>query len=635
MKETISAMKKVFERFKNQYEDKELEDLVFNYIIILAWTLGNPYWESEKMGFLDFEYEKIKKIIKEDLFQQLRKALPVEPIEIESFIPTIYENIVREQHRERLGIYYTPQWLVKYVVNNSIGKDLEKMSSVDSIRILEPACGAGMFLIYVFDILYNWYINNSSLSKEEIVKRIIQDNLYGIDIDQRALKLCKYTLYMKVLKITKRNANLKFNLFSADFLMKDSLNNISFDYVIGNPPYLENRRINKFYNKNDLKKRFKTAVGRFDIYSLFIEKSLELAKNKGIVAFVLPGNLLTNNNFSIIRQLILKRTDILEIIDLGDGIFFGVNMNMAIIILEKSNNDRVEHLIKCKNLRGDSSIQKSIYKLDYRLIPQNYYNNIMENVFDINSSEVTFKLREKVFKKGYTKLNDVCEIIAGIATGNVRNKLLTRNCNIPNAKKVLEGKSIDSYFHKWDGLYFIDDKGIIDKSNGEYATFMRQEFIDEEKILIRQTADRFICTFEEQGLYLLNTLYSLKVREDYINKVNLKYVLGLLNSKLYSFLYRSIVGERGKLFPQVKIFHIQNSPIVIAEKELQDNIIEKVDKIMSIKKQMDKSEATSMDDNSELTKELSRLVHEVDFLVYSLFRLTSEEIREIEEETTF
>ena len=634
MKEVISEVKEIFNKFKHLYSTKEIENLIYDSLIVFSLTKINPSWESDKKSFLDFKYEKIIEIINTDIYNYLKEILSMEEIEEDILIPTVYESVVRNQQRERFGIYYTPQWLVKYVVDNSVGKQINKMKSIDSLKILEPACGAGMFLIYVFDVLYNWYVNNTDLSKEDIIKKIIEKNLYGIDIDCRALKLCKYILYIKVFKIIKKNINIQFNLYNSDYLGRCFLNKTNFHFIIGNPPYLENRRINKYFDKQDLKNRYITAVGRFDIYSLFIEKSLQIIEKRGIIAFILPCNLLTNNNFSTTRELILKKTDILEIINLGDGIFQGVNMNMAIIMFRRSSV-KGEHFIRCKNLSASLNIQNSISKSQYKLIPQVYFNNMIKNTFDINSSEVTFNLREKVFKRGYNKINDVCEIIAGIATGNIRNKLLTTNSRTPNAKKVLEGKNIDSYYHKWGSLYFIDDKSVINKSNGEYATFMKKEFIKEEKILVRQTADKFICTYDDEGYYLLNTLYSLKVRKDYKSKINIKYVLGLLNSKLYNFLYRSIVEERGKLFPQVKIFHIQNSPIVIPEKGLQNYIIKRVDKIIAVKKFINENNDLNIEKHCELTKELYRLIYEVDSFVYNLYNLNCEEIEEIDKSSWF
>ncbi|RKD32440.1 TaqI-like C-terminal specificity domain-containing protein [Thermohalobacter berrensis] len=266
---------------------------------------------------------------------------------------------------------------------------------------------------------------------------------------------------------------------------------------------------------------------------------------------------------------------------------------------------------------------------------QKYYYNNLNYVFDIDSSETTFKLRERLFNNKYKsnkykRLDDVCEVVAGIATGNVRKKLLTFDKNVKNSKKVLRGKDVKKYYHSWSGLYVIDDKSIIDRQKGEYATFMRRKFIYNEKLLIRQTADRFICSYDNEEYYLLNTLYSLIIRENYKKDVHLKYILALLNSKFYNFLYRSIAREEGKIFPQIKIFHIQNSPIVIPSKKTQKQFVKMVNEIIDKKNKIHKTFSDKIRYRQQI--DVERLYNSIDKLVYDLFNLLPKEIKEIERE---
>ncbi|WP_202711357.1 Eco57I restriction-modification methylase domain-containing protein [Sporosalibacterium faouarense] len=622
---------KIIEEFGKEYT----EEFIFDSVIILkVKELKGDYKE-----FLGFSEEKINRTTQSPVFNFLSSIMDSEIIREDNLIPLIYELVVkRQEKKEKYSIYYTPDWLVEYIAENSLTKVINqnytkgKGEELKDIKILEPACGAGMFLIHVFKILINWYKKYTNLKIEEIVKSIVENNLYGVDIDSKALELCKYNIYLKCLEKVGGHIDLNFNFKCIDFLMENELDINEYDFIIGNPPYLENRRINKHFNKDSLKERYMTATGRFDIYSLFIEKSIELTSCGGKIAFVLPGNLLTNNNFTPIRKLILENTYINEIVNLGEGIFESVSMNMAIIILEKKEVERKENLIVCKNIMKSKNIMKDIKYVKPKLIPQFYYEDLMKNVFDIHSSDITFELRKRIFEKSMFKLNDICEVIAGIATGNIRKKLLTTNGNIKNTKKILEGKNISDYCYSWKGLYIIDDKGIIDKTKGEYATFMRKEFIDDEKILIRQTADRFICAYDDEGYYLLNTLYSLKVRDEYKDKVNIKYILALLNSNFYSFLYRSLVRESGKVFPQVKIFHIQNNPIIIPEKNVQNDFAERVDRIIEMKKGLVNN--TSLESKSwrDFKLDIVRNMQYINREIYKIFDLTDREINEIENE---
>lgn len=546
----------------------------------------------------------------------------------EKILLKIYEYAVskRGKDKEKYSIYYTPYWIVKYMVDSSIKKATLNYHRLNDIKILEPACGCGAFLLYIFDVLFELYSKTGEYTPESICKYIIEDNLYGIDIDSESIQMCKYLLTIKMFKKTGRLFSFKYNLFIRDFLKQSLVDDYSFNLIIGNPPYFENRNINKYYDKNFLKINYTTAVGRFDIYSLFIEKSILLLQEKGILSFVVPGNLLSNNNFSGTRKYILDNSNISNIINLGEDIFQSVSMNMIILTLNKGKFSKHNRIV-CKNISHSENKKRDIRTKDFKLIPQEFYYSTLLNVFDIDSSYAVFKLREKIYKSNPLKIEDVSEVVAGIATGNIREKLLTKDNSRVNAKKILRGKDVLRYYHQWSGLYFIDDKSLIDRKAGEYATFMRPDMINKEKIIIRQTADRFICSYDNEGYYILNTLYSLTLKNK--EKIELKYLLALLNSKLYNFLYSSLIREQGKLFPQLKIFHIQNSPVNIPSKSIQEEIINIVNKIISLNEEL-KNQKTVDKEHKKKTKDSLSLL--LDDMIFKIFCLTKEEIEIINNE---
>lgn len=624
MKKLIKILEKILDFYNGNIDEDLLENMILNSLILIILEELN----AAKLFLKESEVQIIKNY---DVYDILKINLTKKIIKSDYVLPIAYEYIIsRKEKKEKYGIYYTPEWLVKYMVDRAITQYIKQRDNVDNLKILEPACGSGMFLLYIFDVFYEWYVKKSNLSSLEIVKRIIENILYGIDIDEKGIYLCKISLLIKVYKLIGEKVDIKFNLFNVDFLKNNNyIDNYKFDCVIGNPPYLENRRINKYYNKDYLKNNYLTAVGRFDIYSLFIEKAIRMLCDDGELAFVTPGNILSNNNFTPIRGIILDKTEIKEIVNLGNNIFDKVDMNMAIIFIKKSQKNKKRVKILCKNLKDSNNIKKDIFKNDYKIIDQAYYYNNLNYVFDIESSKKTFELRQRIYKTNFYKINDLCEIVAGIATGNIRNKLLTYDGNKEGARKVLTGKDVKLYYYNWSGLYVITDKSIINKDMGEYATFMREEFVFNPKILIRQTADRFICAYDEQKYYILNTLYSLIVRKEYRKDVFTKFILALLNSKLYSFLYRSLIMEEGKLFPQLKIFHIQQSPFKLISLSKQEEYVLLIDKIISLKKEL--FENTHKEYDRYIRQiEIEDLVHKLDRLVYNLFNLSNSEIDEIE-----
>jgi type I restriction-modification system DNA methylase subunit len=630
MESIIEGIEKIYNLLEGKYKKDILEEAIMDRIVEIIWE----YNMFSRNYLTDICSSLVKEIDYNTIRDILLAEIPGQAFKSPNLLPVAYEYIMQKSSKKKkYSIYYTPEWLIDYIVNKSFIFIKSSVDSIKNIKILEPSCGCGTFLIYIFDLLYELYKVRYKVSPKEAAKYILENTLYGVDIDEKAIKYCRYALLQKCLQETgEKYIDINMNLSTLDFTKDNDIDNIRFDLVIGNPPYLENRGINKYYNKAYLKVKYNTAVGRFDIYSIFIEKSVMLLKNNGILSFLLPGSLLSNNNFKVTRKFIIDNTCLYEITSLGDNIFRDVGMNMAIIILNKKQNIQNKHKVLCKNISLSNQKKTDLFSNNYKTVLQKYYNSLLNYVFDIDSSDLTFKIRENIYNSDYSHINDVCEVIAGIATGNIRNKLLTRENNEKTTRKVVEGKNVYNYYLQWTGLYIKDNKSLIDKEKGEYATFMRKEFIYNEKILIRQTADRFICAYDDQNYYLLNTLYSLIIREEYRNQVKLKYILALLNSKFYSFLYRSLIREKGKLFPQLKIFHVQYSPLIIPPKSVQNKFVKKVNYIISKYDKLNSEKNIKEKEIYRLQIDIEALRNSIDYMVYKLFNLSFKEIQEVEKE---
>ena len=243
--------------------------------------------------------------------QELKKIL----VSLEEHIIE-FESDKKEQKKLKkdLGIIYTPQNIADFMVsesfklyfknnfdfkenegifskNHSSEKILSKI--VPNLKILDPACGSGRFLISIAKKLFQLYKNlGLNLPDYDIKKKIIEKNLFGIDIDCSAIKISKLRLVkwlisdlveldksnLKIDKINQisKKIDIKFNLFVKDFLLEFNINN--FDIIIGNPPYIENKKIYDKIYKQKLTKRFYSAYRLYDLSILFIEKSVELLK---------------------------------------------------------------------------------------------------------------------------------------------------------------------------------------------------------------------------------------------------------------------------------------------------------------------------------------------------------------------
>ena len=206
--------------------------------------------------------------------------------------------------RKKLGQYFTPKSIRELL--------LSKLPKKDNADILDPACGSGEFL----------------LSCKKYFKNPI---LYGFDIDKKLINIAS--------KLVK-NASIK----NFDFLNID-INKKKYDYIIGNPPYFELK-----LNEEIKKKYFDIIKGRVNIFSLFIKTGLDLLKDGGYLAYVVPPSMNNGAYFSKLREYIIKNSSLeyLHIIDGADN-FHLANQKVMLIILKKINSKKSSKYIFKKN----------------------------------------------------------------------------------------------------------------------------------------------------------------------------------------------------------------------------------------------------------------------------------------------
>ena len=302
------------------------------------------------------------------------------------------------------GVYYTPIYIVDYIVKQTVGKLVEEKNPkhVAKLRILDPACGSGSFLINAYQFLldwhHDWYLAHNPESwtkgrnpvlvqttagwKLTITerKRILLNNIYGVDIDPQAVEVTKLSLLLKVLegeseqtiqpylRLFQQRAlpdlgdNIKCgnSLIGPDFFIGKDIRCLSdrerikinpfdwddefgitvfkggFDAVIGNPPYIGFHGF--VQEKEYLKQHYRSACGKFDIYLPFIERSLALMKTSGLLGFICPTNFLKRDHGLQLRAQISSSASIREICDFEDvQIFKGALNYTGIFIFQKEH----------------------------------------------------------------------------------------------------------------------------------------------------------------------------------------------------------------------------------------------------------------------------------------------------------
>ncbi|RRQ44966.1 Eco57I restriction-modification methylase domain-containing protein, partial [Chryseobacterium sp. SC28] len=370
-----------------------------------------------------------------------------------------------------------------------------------------------------------------------------------------------------------------------------------FDIVIGNPPYVSVKKIS-IEDKLIFSKTYKTAVGQFDLYGLFIEKSIDFLKLKGVLSFITSNTFLNNKDFSTLREYLLNNTNIHTIVNLDESIFETAQVDVAITNLTKgvSLDDNVIKISRCKN---------DFINRIYDLIKQQKYN-VKQNQFEfkLNCTEKDFKIIEKICDNK-TLLSSIMELPRGIEIGS--NSDLICDKNIQNTQKLLVGKDISRYTIEFRNRF-------IEFDNTNKSVYKDISIYKSNKILIQRIRNlslkqRLVCCFDDNNYLCTNTLrIGIIKNEDFL----IKFILGILNSKTINYLFLKYFLNK-----DIYAYQLEQIPIPAINKEKQQPIISLVEKVLNSKNQNPKSDTTEIE-------------YEIDKLVYELYGLTDEEIAIIE-----
>jgi tRNA1(Val) A37 N6-methylase TrmN6 len=625
------------------------------------------------------------------------------------------KNLDKKQtRRKKEGVFYTPNYITKYIVENTIGslcedkkKELKLINlEVDktytkkgrkgeiipsqkgeqliakleeykewllSLKIIDPACGSGAFLNQALNFLideHNFIINletdirRDQLSVFDIDTAVLENNLYGVDINEESVEIAQLSLWLKTAKRGRKLTDLSEHIKCGNSLIDDPeiagekafdwnkqfpeiMQKGGFDVVIGNPPYGDYfSNDEKYFVQNKFQNSFS---GTFDIYITFFELALRITKSKGKLCFITPNTFINYNQFSSLRSILIKGNNIEQIISLIN-VFEDAILDSAIILLTKNQIQ--------KSLYKGLIFKKEVTSLDSSIIPKLNSNSLTNKGFNLNSSK-NFNVKKLIKKQPY-KLSDVIKITQGITTGcnicfiNKKNFFLDNGISETVLRKVLKGKTISRYKIHYDDDYLLYSTKLTNENIQNNISSLLNPFKDklsqkretkkgklpwfclhwsrnesdycEPKILIRQTANQIIGVLDIQKYYPIDTLHSLNLKSDIENKENvLLFFLGLLNSKFFRYLYRWKLDEEGKVYPQIKKVNIEWLPIpyydnvdtfsrkiesiqeiAIYEEEVKNKFLHRLETNFEIKKLSNKMKAFYNYDFKTFISELKR-----------------------------
>lgn len=400
-------------------------------------------------------------------------------------------------------------------------------------------------------------------------------------------------------------------------VLDDKGNFIGFDVVIGNPPYItigaKDTSINNKSEIDLLLNKFISNQYKPNLYAFFYEEGLKLLSKNGLISFIVPRTLLDNLYQSNLRMHLTNNFTFLKILKMNFEVFQDATTGGTNILIVR--NDKPENNVEIESYIIDDELQfknpeKNLIRQSNLLIGEN-------KVFSFLNKD-KLNLISKIEK--HKKISNYFSVNNGVNTGNCAEILLSHEKINEKHLKILEGKNINKYITQWNGLYINYDSDLrntIDlsklKTKQSKIDFALRDYriFSSPKIIIRQTGDKIIATLDEDKFV---TRHSTHCLVNDFEKINLKFVLGILNSKLIDFYYNYLIPEKGKAFAEVKGMNIKQLPIFSKKNiQLEEKLTILVDQILSLKKINPQADT-------------SNLENDIDELVYKLYELTPEEI---------
>jgi adenine-specific DNA-methyltransferase len=725
--------------FKNDNCTKDLiiDDRILRDIIVDLYYPKSPY------DFSILSIEIIGKVYEQFLGKTIR-------------LTSSHQAKVEEKPeiRKAGGIYYTPEYVVEYILENTIGKLIKDKTpkQIEEIKILDSACGSGTFLVRAYNYLLNyhlgWYIANHPekykkevysykdgyLLSTDIKKKILLNNIFGVDIDPQAVEITKLSLLLKVLENeNKEKVEQQLRLFNerilpnidnnikcgnsvvdSSYFIQTTITNKSqediikinpfdwkdkntgfgniiadggFDIIIGNPPYVKeytNQEIFEPVKKSYLSKYYQ---GKMDFWYLFTCQAIDLLKEGGLHSYIAPSNWTTNAGASILRNKILKEGKILSFFDFNDyKVFKDASIQTMVFVIQKEKYPKsyfvdyykiIDKNISKEELKNYLATKKAGKKVEYikskistnELLNKtiNFTSTDVNKILDYIKERSNFILTDKDVGQGIVAPQDIVNdkhlvvlkdnsikkgdgifnlsllefnkfnfspkekaIIKPFYTtielkkyyGNPINQLWVIYSDIKIRQNINEYPNIKKHLEKF--------KQIITSDFAPYGLHRarEQKFFEGRKIIsLRKTAEPCF-TFTDFPCYVSQTYFIIKPEN-----IDLKYLTGLLNSKLIYFWLKHKGKKQGEQL-QIDKAPLLEIPIhkpILEDKEeqkLEKEIIQFVDTIIELYKKLDQIKLDS--EKQLINKQIKAKESKINELIYKLYKLTEKDITAIE-----
>lgn len=460
----------------------------------------------------------------------------------------IYMSLSNLGVRKSNGSYYTPSKIVDLLVYQS----LNSLSDLSFPKIIDPCCGSGNFLIKLFLALKSRLLERG-LSINEAEKYLLQDCLSAYDIDRTAVALARINL--ELLRECPNDDSIPIRVECRNTLenfghLLTPSDTEAFDLVIGNPPWgysFSQEEIDLYRD------RFITSQTSLESFSLFLEYGLRILKPDGILSYVLPEALLNVQLHTPIRQILLEKTQILNIHLLGQQFSKVFAPALTLTVKNSANTSNHETLVE-----WDRAVQS---------IPQQrFYENEMY-IFNVKASNLEDGIINHMKSlSGVKFLRGNAEFALGIVTGNNKEWVLPQPS--PGSEHILKGNDVFKY------SFYPSENYIFFELQKFQQVAPEKLYRAPEKLLYRFINENLIFAYDNSQILSLN---SANLVIPNLPGYSIKYILAILNSRAAQFFHTVS-------FSSIKVLrrHIESIPIPPCSPDLQHSIIEKVDMLLGI-----------------------------------------------------
>lgn len=520
--------------------------------------------------------------------------------------------------RRAHGIYYTPGSIVGFMVDVLVRYLVADGQDPDTMRVCDPSCGSGTFLVRcaraIAGARYKKAVGDGGQERghdgiagiprnatlRRMMARTIGENVFGIDLDRTAVERARLNLLLCEVGRGRQLPNVHETVRLGNSLMGSGVPpgiepnpfpwdlrfSGEFDGMIGNPPYVRNRRMGADA-KAWFAREYASASGQYDAYVLFVERALARTRDGGYVVFITSNKYAAAAYGAALRRHILGTARIRMIVDVSDArVFPEPDVYPWIIVLQKepcAEKRRSNTMLVGRVGAGGGAM--SPYACRFARVPQALFEDNHNNVFYVDAPDrgrggggagegrgakrgLDAAGEAGIGREGaamgggtYKAVMDSLDgggggggggatipmgsfmIRESVHTGNVRKKLLSTECGGPAFKKIIRGKDMGRYCREWGG-YWLDTG--YEPAGDEYMRINEPDLFRGKKIFLRDIANRITACYDDSGLYSLNTVFVIRT-DGAVGGISYDplYVLAVLNSSLMSWYFAKKFGATG------------------------------------------------------------------------------------------